>query len=149
MNLKHAIDIVKIEWNQWTGSQHHKMNSFNDRLNATAIIAYILSSLIAVLLFGLYISHLKRLSIERSANELKCQLAIATQEKVCTFTQYFLGLYTLWKKYGFIFLFSATSFQKSRNQKAVAAAMSKRFEKWSCRKKKVCPSRRSRRRRLN
>ena len=102
MNLKHAIDIVKIEWNQWTGSQHHKMDSFNDRLNATAIIAYILSSLIAVLLFGLYISHLKRLSIERSANELKCQLAIATQEKVCIFTQYFFWLYFT-KKNEFLF----------------------------------------------
>jgi hypothetical protein len=31
--------------------------------------------------FGLYISHLKRLSIEKNANDLKCQLAIATQEK--------------------------------------------------------------------
>ena len=103
MNLKHAIDIVKIEWNQWTGSQHHKMDSFNDRLNATAIIAYILSSLIAVLLFGLYISHLKRLSIERSANELKCQLAIATQEKVCIFTKYFFWLYFTKKKNEFLF----------------------------------------------
>ena len=45
------------------------------------ITAYVLTSLIAVLLFGLYISHLKRLSIEKSANELKCQLALATQEK--------------------------------------------------------------------
>ena len=45
------------------------------------ITAYVLASLIAVLLFGLYISHLKRLSIEKSANELKCQLALATQEK--------------------------------------------------------------------
>ena len=134
MNLKHAIDIVKIEWNQWTGSQHHKMDSFNDRLNATAIIAYILSSLIAVLLFGLYISHLKRLSIERSANELKCQLAIATQEKVRIFTQYFLGLYLEKKK--IISIFSATSFQKSRNRKVVAAATSKRFEKGSYRKRK-------------
>ena len=50
-------------------------------LSPAAITAYILAALIAVLLFGLYISHLKRLSIERDANELKCQLAIATQEK--------------------------------------------------------------------
>lgn len=50
-------------------------------LSKAAVAAYILASLIAVLLFGLYISHLKRLSIERDANELKCQLAIATQEK--------------------------------------------------------------------
>ncbi len=46
-----------------------------------AIIAYVMAALVLVLLFGLYISHLKRLSIERDANELKCQLAIATQEK--------------------------------------------------------------------
>ena len=50
-------------------------------LSSAAIAAYILAALIAVLIFGLYISHLKRLSIERDANELKCQLAIATQEK--------------------------------------------------------------------
>ena len=42
---------------------------------------YILASFIAVLFFGLYISHLKRLSIERSNNELKMQLQLATQEK--------------------------------------------------------------------
>ena len=52
-----------------------------ESLSSAAIAAYILASLIAVLIFGLYISHLKRLSIERDANELKCQLAIATQEK--------------------------------------------------------------------
>jgi hypothetical protein len=34
-----------------------------------------------VLIFGLYISHLKRLSIEKNANDLRCQLAITTQEK--------------------------------------------------------------------
>ena len=50
-------------------------------LSPAAIAAYILAAFIAVLIFGLYISHLKRLSIERDANELKCQLAIATQEK--------------------------------------------------------------------
>ena len=44
-------------------------------------LAYILVCSIFVLLFGLYISHLKRLSIEKTANELKCQLAITTQEK--------------------------------------------------------------------
>ena len=44
-------------------------------------LTYVLVSTIFVLLFGLYISHLKRLSIERNANELKCQLAITTQEK--------------------------------------------------------------------
>ena len=44
-------------------------------------LIYILVSTICVLVFGLYISHLKRLSIEKSANELKCQLAITTQEK--------------------------------------------------------------------
>ena len=42
---------------------------------------YILASFIAVLFFGLYISHLKRLSIEKSNNELKMQLQLATQEK--------------------------------------------------------------------
>ena len=36
---------------------------------------------IFVLVFGLYISHLKRLSIEKTSNDLRCQLAIATQEK--------------------------------------------------------------------
>ena len=117
MNLKHAIDIVKIEWNQWTGSQHHKLDSFNDRLNATAIIAYILSSLIAVLLFGLYISHLKRLSIERSANELKCQLAIATQEKV-RFTQYFLLLCnsTFWEQKIMVMAFIFTVLPHFKNK---------------------------------
>ena len=81
--LKHAIDILKTEWNQWTGNNdpYDDLDSISGKINATAITAYVLSSLIAVLLFGLYISHLKRLSIERSANELKCQLAIATQEK--------------------------------------------------------------------
>ena len=44
-------------------------------------LIYILVSTICVLVFGLYISHLKRLSIEKNANELKCQLAITTQEK--------------------------------------------------------------------
>ena len=48
---------------------------------STMTIAYILVCSIFVLLFGLYISHLKRLSIEKTANELKCQLAITTQEK--------------------------------------------------------------------
>ena len=48
---------------------------------STTKLAYILISSIFVLLFGLYISHLKRLSIEKTANELKCQLAITTQEK--------------------------------------------------------------------
>lgn len=83
-SLKHGIDVLKTEWNHWIGSHNLKKDdadAFNEKLNATAITAYILTSLIAVLLFGLYISHLKRLSIERSANELKCQLAIATQEK--------------------------------------------------------------------
>jgi hypothetical protein len=48
---------------------------------STPTLAYILVCSIFVLLFGLYISHLKRLSIEKTANELKCQLAITTQEK--------------------------------------------------------------------
>ena len=81
------IGAVKAEWIQWTGNAGDLTKFSNDefsveeKINATAITAYILTSLIAVLLFGLYISHLKRLSIERNANELKCQLAIATQEK--------------------------------------------------------------------
>ncbi len=50
-------------------------------LSKTTITTYILVALVFVLLFGLYISHLKRLSIERNANELKCQLAVTTQEK--------------------------------------------------------------------
>ena len=83
--------MVKAEWIQWTGNEGDLTKFSNndefsvvadeEKINATAITAYILTSLIAVLLFGLYISHLKRLSIERNANELKCQLAIATQEK--------------------------------------------------------------------
>ena len=80
--------MVKAEWIQWTGNgdlTKFSNDEFSvvdeEKINATAITAYILTSLIAVLLFGLYISHLKRLSIERNANELKCQLAIATQEK--------------------------------------------------------------------
>ena len=48
---------------------------------STPTLAYLLVCSIFVLLFGLYISHLKRLSIEKTANELKCQLAITTQEK--------------------------------------------------------------------
>ena len=44
-------------------------------------LTYFMVSAIFVLMFGLYISHLKRLSIEKNANELKCQLAITTQEK--------------------------------------------------------------------
>ena len=48
---------------------------------STTTLAYILICSIFVLLFGLYISHLKRLAIEQTANELKCQLAITTQEK--------------------------------------------------------------------
>ena len=133
--------MVKAEWIQWTGNvgdltkfsnnDEFSVVADEEKINATAITAYILTSLIAVLLFGLYISHLKRLSIgkkhalekydhfaiqtscvwvfvyfnekkpqlihwiesyndityfvfsptEKNANELKCQLAIATQEK--------------------------------------------------------------------
>ena len=67
----------------WTTSTTQESSSISTTatLPYHPITAYVLASLIAVLLFGLYISHLKRLSIEKSANELKCQLALATQEK--------------------------------------------------------------------
>ena len=64
-----------------TGKSDYALPLPREDLSSAAIAAYILAALIAVLIFGLYISHLKRLSIERDANELKCQLAIATQEK--------------------------------------------------------------------
>lgn len=64
-----------------TGESEYALPMPREGLSSAAIAAYILAALIAVLIFGLYISHLKRLSIERDANELKCQLAIATQEK--------------------------------------------------------------------
>lgn len=64
-----------------TGDSEYALPMPPEGLSSAAIAAYILAALIAVLIFGLYISHLKRLSIERDANELKCQLAIATQEK--------------------------------------------------------------------
>ena len=65
--------MVKAEWIQWTGNvgdltkfsnnDEFSVVADEEKINATAITAYILTSLIAVLLFGLYISHLKRLSI--------------------------------------------------------------------------------------
>ena len=81
-------EVVSSIWQSQNGTTTSSLSdlSITDGGNAgtlspAAITAYILAALIAVLLFGLYISHLKRLSIERDANELKCQLAIATQEK--------------------------------------------------------------------
>jgi len=61
-------------------NDHDGANSQKSSFSYSSL-TYVLVSTIFVLLFGLYISHLKRLSIERNANELKCQLAITTQEK--------------------------------------------------------------------
>ena len=81
--------MVKAEWIQWTGnvgdltkfSNNDEFSVVADegKINATAITAYILTSLIAVLLFGLYISHLKRLSIgKKHALEKYDHFAIQT-----------------------------------------------------------------------
>jgi hypothetical protein len=86
-DVQYVVDTLTKELAALTGgSSASTSNATSTVLNAgglssAAITAYILASLIFVLVFGLYISHLKRLSIERNANELKCQLAIATQEK--------------------------------------------------------------------
>ena len=78
-NVKVLAEAITQKW--YTQLPPNFSWSPEHGLSPAAIAAYILAALIAVLLFGLYISHLKRLSIERDANELKCQLAIATQEK--------------------------------------------------------------------
>ena len=73
MNQEKIIDIFARELQE--------IPAFINSNLSTMSLAYILVGSIFVLLFGLYISHLKRLSIEKTANELKCQLAITTQEK--------------------------------------------------------------------
>ena len=90
---KHVILILRnhIVLKQFKISQKKIIDIFSNELQeiplyiksnvSTPTLAYLLVCSIFVLLFGLYISHLKRLSIEKTANELKCQLAITTQEK--------------------------------------------------------------------
>lgn len=80
-NYQSLSRVLPYTWHKITGDGQMTTWNSDKGLSPAAITAYILAALIAVLLFGLYISHLKRLSIERDANELKCQLAIATQEK--------------------------------------------------------------------
>lgn len=88
-DLKHMSDAVSLQWQGLFGSKFPTTDpetpdpdeSIEKPANSLTLVTIVMSSLIVILLFGLYVSHLKRLYVEKSATQLKCQLAMATQEK--------------------------------------------------------------------